>query len=136
MTRSVFVRTIFFQGLALTLLSVPTASAQRWSYLGEANVDGSADHDRIHVGESKGAFRRIQILVQNSAIDFDRLVVHYSNGTQYPVAITARIPAGGRTRAIDLPGDHRSIESVEVWYRKGNWASGAKPKMRLMGIRY
>lgn len=136
MKRSVFVRTIVAQGVALTLLSLSTANAQRWEYLGEANVDGNADHDRIRVGESRGAFRRIQILVQNSAVAFDRVVVHYGNGTTYPVSVASRIPAGGRTRAIDLPGDRRWIESVEVWYQRGNWASGAKPKIRLMGIRW
>jgi hypothetical protein len=120
----------------LLSLLLPSARAQRWEYLGEANVDGGADHDRIRVGESKGPFRRIQILVQNSPIVFDRVVVHYGNGTQFPVQIAARIGAGGKTRQIDLPGEKRWIDSVEVWYQKGNWANNRKPKIRLMGIRY
>ncbi len=40
----------------------------RWQYLGEANVDGRADHYKIRVGVSKGTFTRIQILVQNAAV--------------------------------------------------------------------
>jgi hypothetical protein len=136
MTRSAVHPTMFIQGLALTLLCFTSSGAPRWSYLGEANVDGRADHDRISVGESKGAFRRIQILVENSAVVFDRIVVHYGNGTQYAVPVAMRIPAGGKTREIDLPGDRRWIDSVEVWYQRGNRANGGKPKIRLMGIRW
>jgi len=136
MTRTVFGRTLFIQAIALTLLSSPSLLAQKWAYLGESNVDGAADHDRIKVGESRGQFRRLQIEVQNAAIDFDRVLVHFGNGTSYPVPIAARIRAGGRTREIDLPGDRRWIESVEFWYRRGSWGNGQRPKVRLMGIRW
>ena len=108
----------------------------RWEYLGEANVDGGSDHDRIRVGESKGQFRRIQILVERSAVRFDRILVHYGNGTSYPAHVSAQIPAGGKTREIDLPGEKRWIDSVEVWYQRGNWANDRKPKIRLMGVRW
>jgi len=37
---------------------------------------------------------------------------------------------------MDLPGDRRWIDKVEVWYQKGDWAKAAKPKIRLMGIRW
>jgi hypothetical protein len=138
MTRSGFLRTFLGIGASLTLLSSAStgAGAGKWDYLGEANVDGGADHDRIRVGAGQGAFRRIQLLVQNGAIEFDRVEVHFSNGQSYPVQIAARIPAGAHTREIDLPGEKRSIESVEFWYRKGGWGNGAKPKVRLMGIRW
>src|SRR5262249_14112624 len=108
----------------------------RWEYLGEANVDGGSDHDQIHVGQSKGEMRRLQILVENGAVHFQRILVHYGNGSQYPVQVAAEIPAGGHTREIDLPGDRRWVESVEVWYTKGNWANANKPKIRLMGIKW
>jgi hypothetical protein len=133
-------RLTFVQSLLLTLLaSTPLpleAQRARWEYLGEANIDGGSDHDRIRVGESKGQFRRIRFLVERSAVHFDRILVHYGNGTSYPAAVQAEIPAGGRTREIDLPGDRRWIESVEVWYRRGNWVNDRKPKIRLMGIRW
>ncbi len=125
-----------FLGWSLLVLMPTTLEGQRvgrWEYLGEANVDGNADHDSIDVGKSKGAFRKIQILVQKGAVDFDRVVVHYENGQQYPVPVAAKIPAGGKTREIDLQGTAREIRNVEVWYRRGPWSAG-KPKIRLMGI--
>jgi hypothetical protein len=135
MLRRHFVRTIS----ACSLIALPGSTAlfaQNWAYLGEANLDGGADHDRIHVGETHGEFRRIQLLVQNAAVDFDRVEVHFGNGQTFPVALAARIPPGGKTRQIDLPGEKRWIESVEMWYHRGGWGNGAKPRVRLMGIRW
>jgi hypothetical protein len=92
-------------GFTVLLLSSSAVSfAQRWQYLGEANVDGAADHDNIVVSGSRGAFRAIQIKVQRAPIEFDRVVVHYGDGDSEPIHIRSRIPAGGQTRVIDLPG--------------------------------
>jgi len=134
MTRNSFLRSGLLIGcLSLMPVLLIGQRAGRWQYLGEANVDGNADHDKIEVGKSKGAFTKLQILVQNAPVDFDRVVVRYADGQQLPVAITSKIPAGGKTRQIDLPGVARQVDQVEVWYRKGPW-SGGKPKIRLMGI--
>ena len=118
----------------LLILSLTTiAFAQKWEYLGEANVDGAIDHDRIVVTAAKGEYRAIEIRVEKGAIVFDRVVVHFGNGSSDPISIRSRIPAGGKTRVIDLPGNRRIIESVEFWYERGNWAS-EKPKVRLWGL--
>jgi hypothetical protein len=121
--------------LLLNFTILATAQRDRWDYLGEANVDGGADHDRIEVGEGRGAFRAIKLGVERGPIEFDRVIVHYGNGAAVPIAISRRIPAGGQTRVIDLPGERRFIRDVEFYYRKGNWRS-SKPKVRLYGIRY
>ncbi len=42
------------------------------------------------------------------------------------------IPAGGRTRIIDLPGERRIIRSVDLWYGKANWTK--RPKVSLYGV--
>ena len=109
--------------------------AQRgWVYLGEANVDGAVDHDRIVVTGAQGEFRAIQIRVERAPIEFDRVVVHFGNGSSDPIAIRNRIPAGGHTHVIDLPGDRRVIQSVEFWYMRAS-RSSHKPKVRLFGRR-
>jgi hypothetical protein len=122
-------------GFAVLLLSSSAvAHAQRWTYLGEANVDGAADHDNIVVSGSRGAFRAIQIKVQRAPIEFDRVVVHYGDGDSEPIHIRSRIPAGGQTRVIDLPGNRRLIRSVEFWYARAS-RSSRRPKVRLFGLR-
>jgi hypothetical protein len=104
-----------------------------WAYLGNAHVDGAQDHDNIHVGRHDGRFRAIQLRVSGGGIFFERVVVHFGNGTQEELVIRDHIPSGGSTRAIDLPGERRTIESVELWYGKGKWEH--HPKVSLYGIR-
>ena len=121
-------------GFAVLLLSCSAvALAQRWAYLGEANVDGAADHDNIVVTGSRGAFRAIMIRVQKAPIEFDRVVVHYGDGDSEPIHIRSRIPAGGQTRVIDLPGNRRIIRSVEFWYARAS-RSPRRPRVRLFGM--
>ena len=127
-------KTIRAIGFAVLLLSSSAvANAQRWTYLGEANVDGAADHDNIVVTGSRGAFRAIQIKVQRAPIEFDRVVVHYGDGDSEPIHIRSKIPAGGQTRVIDLPGNRRIIRSVEFWYARAS-RSPRRPKVRLFGM--
>jgi hypothetical protein len=112
------------------------ASAQPrggWTYLGEAHVDGAVDHDRIVVTAAKGEYRAIRLRVENGPIVFDRVVLHFGNGSSDPISIRHKIPAGGETRVIDLPGDRRIIESVEFWYERGNWGNPRRPKVSLFG---
>ena len=121
-------------GFAVLLLSCASAAfAQRWEYLGEANVNGSVDHDNIMVTASRGEFRAIQIRVQKAAIEFDRVVVHFGDGDSEPIHIRSRIPAGGQTRVIDLPGNRRIIRSVEFWYARAS-RNPRRPKVRLFGL--
>jgi hypothetical protein len=101
---------------------------------GEAHVDGAADHDRITVTQAKGEYRAIQVRVAKGPIEFARMVVHFATGTSEDIAIRDRIPAGGQTRVIDLPGARRIIESVEFWYAKANWREN-RPMVRLWGRR-
>src|SRR5262245_55990000 len=104
----------------------------RWEYLGESIVDGRFDHDRIEVGRDEGRFRALQIRVSNAPIYFQRVVVHYENGSSEVLHFRNRIPAGGQTRVFDLRGYQRAIDHVEIFYSRGSWFSG-KPKVRLFG---
>lgn len=130
-------RKIFFAAVLALLFvaafSVSASPRDRWAYLGSAHVDGAVDHDNIHVGRSDGRFRAIQLRISGGAIEFQRVVVHFGNGTQEDLVIRERIPNGGATRAIDLPGERRVIESVELWYSKERW--DRHPKVSLYGIR-
>ena len=129
-------RMYFASAIALLFVLAISVSAdprEHWNYLGSAHVDGAVDHDNIHVGRADGRFRAIQLRVNDGAIEFQRVVVHFGNGTQEELAIRDRIPSGGATRAIDLPGERRIIESVELWYSKDRWER--RPKVSLYGVR-
>lgn len=132
---------LVFSALLVVLASTTIANPQRdrdrdhggrWEYLGQAHVDGRSDHDKISVNNG-GSFRAILLEVRDGAIEFNRVVVHFENGADHDTNIRERIPSGGRTRAIDLPGDRRRIRSVELWYEKANWKR--RPSVKLYGQR-
>ncbi len=117
----------------LLLLSFGQASyARGWMYLGEAHVDGAADHDKIKIGRSEGRFRALQIRVDYAAVEFRHVVVHYANGTSEEVQVRQRIRAGDSTRDIALSGGDRAIDNVEFWYERANYGS-RRPRVRLYG---
>jgi hypothetical protein len=135
MTRKVLL--IAFAGLLIAGL-YQGVNAQRnrrpgpWIYLGDSNVDGARDHDNIKVGRADGRFQELQLRVQRAPIDFDRVVVHFANGGDQELPVRYKIAPGGSTRPIDLRGNERAIQSVEVWYNKGRWGR-SKPKLLLYG---
>jgi hypothetical protein len=104
----------------------------RWEILGQANVDGRVDHDRIVVN-NPGSFRALQLGIRNGTIEFQRVVVHFENGEDQELQIRQRITAPGKTRVIDLPGNRRRIQSAEFWYSKADWRS--RPLVNLWGLR-
>jgi hypothetical protein len=104
-----------------------------WIFLGETTVDGQRDRDRITIGRNEGMFQSIQLRVSGAPVEFQRVVVHYGNGTSEEVEIRDYIPAGGQTRAIDLRGDERVINSVDFLYSNARWRPGARPRVALYG---
>src|SRR5712675_648938 len=94
-------KTISRMAILLLLLGVGiTAQAQKYgrsTFLGEAAVDGANDHDRITVGRAEGKFHAIQIQVQRAPIEFQRVVVHYGNGSDEELNIKQRLGAGAST---------------------------------------
>lgn len=109
---------------------VVVARGGAWQHLGDAHVDGKADHDRINV--SGGAFTAFQLGVTGGAIGFERIVVHFRNGGDETLPVGAVVRSGGRSPAIPLRGGTREISNVEIWYQKGKNNEG-KPRVDLFG---
>ena len=111
--------------LACFLTIVPTGSVtakgQTWNFLGDTRIDGTRDHDRIQITRQRGFFSAIQLRISGDAIFFDRLIVHFGNGTTENLIVRDRISPGGRNFIIDIPGERRALESVELWYYKERW---------------
>jgi hypothetical protein len=97
------------------------AKGQVWNFLGHTQIDKSRDYGRIQVTRHDIPFRSIQLRVGGEAIFFDRLVIHFDDGTSQAMTISDRIAPGGKNFVIDLLGG-RSIETVELWYFKEPWS--------------
>ena len=118
--------------LAFAFATSLSASGQFWDFLGYTQVDSSQDHGRIQITRRDVHFRTIQLRVSGEAIFFDRLVIHFDDGTSQKLIVSDRISPGGRNYVIDLLGE-RSLETVELWYYKEAW--GHKPRVSLYGVR-
>ncbi len=105
---------------------------QFWDFLGYTQVDSRQDHGRIQITRRDVHFRTIQLRVSGEAIFFDRLVVHFDDGTSQKLIVSERISPGGRNYVIDLLGE-RSLETVELWYYKEAWRDN--PRVSLYGVR-
>ena len=121
-----------FAALLLLIGLSQTLNAQDWSHLGDKHVDGNSDHDKISLGSSEGTFRQLQIRVDDAAVNFNRVVVHFGNGADEEMQFREVINAGGSTRPLNLRGRRRVIKSVEFWYEKANYGS-KRPTVRLYG---
>ena len=71
------------------------------------------------MNESEGSFESLQLRVQNAPVEFEKVVVHYRNGTKQELEMRDEIPAGGTTRTIDLEGDanERNVTQVTFDYQ-------------------
>ena len=118
--------------LALAFATSLLARGQFWDFLGYTQVDSSKDHGRIQIPRRDGHFRTIQLRVSGEAIFFDRLVVHFDDGTSQELMVSDRISPGGRNYVIELLGE-RSLESIELWYYKE--PLGHNPRVILYGVR-
>ena len=126
--------------LLLTLLSMTSYALGQyrrggvggWQHLGEAHVDGRADHDKIQI--NGGPFTALELGVTGGAIGFERIVVHFREGGDEVLPVGEVVRSGSRTRAIPLRGGAREIRNVEIWYQKGKYNEG-KPRVDLFGRR-
>jgi hypothetical protein len=118
--------------LALSFATSLFARGQFWDLLGYMQIDCSQDHGRIQITRRDVHFHTIQLRVSGDAVFFDRLVVHFDDGTSQELMISDRISPGGRDYVIDLLGE-RSLESVELWYYKEPRVHN--PRVSLYGVR-
>ena len=116
-------------GAAATLVAVAPAAAQQWRWdergwrtLGYTRVDGG-DSDRINLpGVSRQ--REVRLCAMNAPLRLRDFDIRFANGGRQDVNTRAVLPAGRCTRAIDLRGNRRDVESIRLRYepfRRG-WA--------------
>jgi len=99
------------------VLDVYGEAPENWELLGEKKVDRRTDRDVIRVGRKEGRFAKIALEVKDNDVEIQDLKVFFHRGPPQDVQVRQRIPEGGRTRPIDLIGDDRVIDRIELVYR-------------------
>ena len=117
--------------IALAACASAPQADEDWELLGERTVNHAMDHDEIVVGKKEGDFERIALRVQNAPVEFERVTVHFKNGEDQVIEMRDEIEAGGQTRAIDLSGDERIVQSVSFTYHTDE--RGEKAVVQLWG---
>ena len=99
--------------------------------LGERVVDGKVDRDRIGVGRADGRFKRVAIVVEESAAELFDVEITFGDGDVFRVPTRLVFDRNTRSRVIDLPGGDRVIRHVDFKY--GNLPGGGRAHVELWG---
>lgn len=88
-----------------------------WTRLGCKDVRFLIDRDTLKVGRPEGRFSALRIKVRKSPVEVFNLRVTFGNGTRLEAPVRELIPPGNTSRPIDLPGNNRGIDKIEMIYR-------------------
>jgi len=108
----------------------PQQQNQGWQLLGEQTVKGKRDKDTIVVGKYEGTFDEIQISVLDSDIELKDITVTFANGETWSPKTKLLFKEGQRSRAIDLPGNNRTIAKIDLVYQ--NTPGGGAARVQVL----
>jgi hypothetical protein len=95
-----------------------------WARLGCKDVRFLIDRDTLKVGREQGRFTALRLKVRRAPVEMLNLRVTFGNGTRMDVPAREFIAPGGVSRVIDLPGNNRGIDRIEMVYRSVPTMSG------------
>jgi hypothetical protein len=104
-----------------------------WVKLGEKTVNGRVDRDTIRVGKYDGRFEKLTLAVEKSELELLSFVVTFANGQKWRPNVRYFFREGSRSRVIDLPGDERRIQKIDITYR--NLPRGGRATLEVWGLK-
>lgn len=109
-------------GLAAALAASANASPQagNWDTLAVSNVQAGSGADQVAI-RSYEQYDAIRVC-SSAPIRLRDLRVSFYNGDRQDVAVSAMVPSGSCTSAIDLKGVQRSIKAVRMRFDPGQQA--------------
>lgn len=110
----------------------PTPAAQ-WQNLGTHPVSATVDHDTIKVGFGQGTFRALRLQVHDRPIDLYSVRVTFKNGEVQELPVGGTIHAGMTTPVLDLSGNRRVIDRIDLVYRT-KWTQHAQARVTVLGL--
>jgi hypothetical protein len=93
------------------------SETSRWVELGCKSVGFAIDRDVVRLNRQEGAFKSIRLRVIGNRIDMYDLRVVYGNGAPDDLRVRTVIPDRGQTPPIDLRGERRALDRIEMIYR-------------------
>ena len=112
-------RLVFFgiEGGGVNPPPSPPPGPGSWVRLGCKDVRFLIDHDTLKVGRFDGRYFALRLKVRYAPVEMYNLRVTYGNGTVQDVRVREVLLPGGMSRPIDLVGNNRGIDRIEMLYR-------------------
>ena len=112
-------RLVFFgiEGGGVNPPPPPPPGPGSWVRLGCKDVRFLIDHDTLKVGRFDGRYFALRLKVRYAPVEMYNLRVTYGNGTVQDVRVREVLLPGGMSRPIDLVGNNRGIDRIEMLYR-------------------
>lgn len=92
----------------------PVAAGPGWGEIDTARFNLSADRVVLNTNRGDGRFGQIKIRSVGDAVRIRSISIRFRNGETQVVPIDSRLEGGEETRAIDLEGQTRMIDTVTV----------------------
>ena len=110
----------------------PLADRGEWKSLGSRTVSFRAEHDVIS-GVGDGRFRRIRIDVKSGDIEMFNVRITFADGQVFSPDTRFHFGDDSRSRVIDLPGEARSIRSVDFYYKSVRGGREGQAEVVVLG---
>lgn len=104
-----------------------------WQLLGQRQVNGRYDHDRIEVGKYEGRFTKLTMAVEDSDLELLDFRIEFDDRTEYHPRLSHAFRENQRTRVIDLPPSERAIRFIDLKYK--NTRGGGAASVEVWGFR-
>lgn len=125
-------RAILLGAGSVAVTAAMPARAASWVDLGVRQVSLTKEADRIAVLSSRRFFTKLRLTVTGNDVFLRAVTVHFQNDVSIRYRFDTLIADGGRSASIDLPGDARRVQHVDLDYRRR--AGGGSAIVSLQGM--
>jgi hypothetical protein len=98
-------------------------SSSRWVMLGQAEVDGLFDHDRVDVDVST-RFSKLQLRIHDGAVNIHHVDIHFRDGSSFSPDLEDQYREDSRSEVITLPNARR-IDYITIDHSKTIFGTGS-----------
>jgi len=94
-----------------------------WTAIAERSIDFSREQETIEIA-SERRFRTLRIDVKGGPVHIASMVVTFGDGSTFSPQLRSDFAEGTESRAIDLPGEGRRIQRIDLTCRSTSKREG------------
>ena len=94
-----------------------------WTLIGQRSIDFSSDRETIKV-DSERRFRALRLAVKGGPVEIGNIVVAFGDGSTFSPQVRSEFQEGTESRAIDLPGEARRVQRIDLACRSTSKREG------------